>query len=135
MESVAQLKDINTQKKGLLYGVPISIKDNVAYEVNMMVRQVQRSVFAAYVTSCLCEQGRDTSCGVVSKLDQPVLGDSVVVKVLKKQGAIPFIKTNIPQGLLKWVNTVLGGGGDTVIKINTEMFKYRNKKLPVFYHS
>uniref|UniRef100_A0A672PEF2 Fatty-acid amide hydrolase 1 n=1 Tax=Sinocyclocheilus grahami TaxID=75366 RepID=A0A672PEF2_SINGR len=78
MESVAQLKEINTQKKGLLYGVPISIKDNVAYE------------------------GRDTSCGVVSKLDQPVLVDSVVVKVLKKQGAIPFIKTNIPQGLLNY---------------------------------
>uniref|UniRef100_A0A8C2BG92 Fatty-acid amide hydrolase 1 n=1 Tax=Cyprinus carpio TaxID=7962 RepID=A0A8C2BG92_CYPCA len=78
MESVAQLKDINTQKKGLLYGVPISIKDNVAYE------------------------GRDTSCGVVSKLDEPALVDSVVVKVLKKQGAIPFIKTNIPQGLLNY---------------------------------
>ncbi|XP_043097771.1 fatty-acid amide hydrolase 1 [Puntigrus tetrazona] len=78
MESVAQLKDINTQKKGLLYGVPISIKDNVAYE------------------------GHDTSCGVVSKLDQPALEDSVVVEVLKKQGAIPFIKTNIPQGLLNY---------------------------------
>uniref|UniRef100_A0A9J8CJT0 Fatty-acid amide hydrolase 1 n=2 Tax=Cyprinus carpio TaxID=7962 RepID=A0A9J8CJT0_CYPCA len=78
MKSVAQLKDINTQKKGLLYGVPISIKDNVAYE------------------------GRDTSCGVVSKLDEPALVDSVVVKVLKKQGAIPFIKTNIPQGLLNY---------------------------------
>ncbi|XP_016339359.1 fatty-acid amide hydrolase 1 [Sinocyclocheilus anshuiensis] len=78
MESVVQLKDIKSQKKGLLYGVPISIKDNVAYE------------------------GRDTSCGVVSKLDQPALMDSVVVKVLKKQGAIPFIKTNIPQGLLNY---------------------------------
>ncbi|XP_016368940.1 fatty-acid amide hydrolase 1 [Sinocyclocheilus rhinocerous] len=78
MESVAQLKDIKSQKKGLLYGVPISIKDNVAYE------------------------GHDTSCGVVSKLDQPALVDSVVVKVLKKQGAIPFIKTNIPQGLLNY---------------------------------
>ncbi|KTF72479.1 hypothetical protein cypCar_00034212, partial [Cyprinus carpio] len=76
MESVAQLEDIKTQKKGLLYGVPISIKDNVSYE------------------------GHDTSCGVVSKLGQPALVDSVVVKVLKKQGAIPFIKTNIPQGLL-----------------------------------
>ncbi|ROL41638.1 Fatty-acid amide hydrolase 1 [Anabarilius grahami] len=78
MESVAQLKDINTQKKGLLYGVPISIKDNVAYK------------------------GHDSSCGVVSKLDQPVVMDSVVVRVLKKQGAIPFIKTNIPQGLLNY---------------------------------
>ncbi|KAF4111834.1 fatty-acid amide hydrolase 1 [Onychostoma macrolepis] len=78
MESVTQLKDINTQKKGLLYGVPISIKDNVAYE------------------------GHDASCGVVSKLDQPEPGDSVVVTVLKKHGAIPFIKTNIPQSLLNY---------------------------------
>ncbi|KAK2888797.1 hypothetical protein Q8A67_014172 [Cirrhinus molitorella] len=78
MESVAQLKDISAQKKGLLYGVPISIKDNIGYE------------------------GHDTSCGVVSKLDQPALMDSVMVTVLKKQGAIPFIKTNIPQGLLNY---------------------------------
>ncbi|XP_026070276.1 vitamin D3 hydroxylase-associated protein [Carassius auratus] len=78
MESVVQLEDIKSQKKGLLYGVPISIKDNISYE------------------------GHDTSCGVVSKLDQPALADSVVVKVLKKQGAIPFIKTNIPQGLLNY---------------------------------
>lgn len=78
MESVAQLKDMNTQKKGLLYGVPISIKDNFGYK------------------------GHDSSCGVVSKLDQPAVMDSVIVTVLKKQGAIPFIKTNIPQGLLNY---------------------------------
>ncbi|XP_039505124.1 fatty-acid amide hydrolase 1 isoform X2 [Pimephales promelas] len=78
MESVAQLKDINTQKKGLLYGVPISIKDNVGYK------------------------GHDSSCGVVGNLDQPVVMDSVVVTVLKKQGAIPFVKTNIPQGLFSY---------------------------------
>lgn len=40
MESVAQLKDINTQKKGLLYGVPISIKDNVAYKVNIREHRI-----------------------------------------------------------------------------------------------
>lgn len=118
MESVAQLKDISTQKKGLLYGVPISIKDNVAYEVNMMVRLVQRSVFllAVYVTSCLCEQSHDTSCGVVSKLDQPALMDSVMVTVLKKQGAIPFIRTNIPQGLLKLVKLYHFWGGMKMAK-------------------
>lgn len=43
----------------------------------------------------------DTSCGVVSNLDQAAQEDSVVVKVLKEQGAIPFVKTNLPQGLLK----------------------------------
>lgn len=43
----------------------------------------------------------DTSCGVVSRLDQSALDDSVLVKVLKAQGAIPFVKTNLPQALLK----------------------------------
>ncbi|XP_067314992.1 fatty-acid amide hydrolase 1 [Pseudorasbora parva] len=77
-ESVAQLKDINTQKKGLLYGVPISIKENITYK------------------------GYNSTCGVVGKLDQPAVMDSVLVTVLKKQGAIPFVKTNIPQGLLNY---------------------------------
>ncbi|GAA6086239.1 vitamin D3 hydroxylase-associated protein-like [Tachysurus ichikawai] len=77
-ESLKQLEDINSHKDGLLYGIPISIKDNVDYE------------------------GYDSTCGVLTKLDDPVIKDSVVVSVLKKQGAIPFIKTNIPQGLLNY---------------------------------
>ncbi|XP_026801453.3 fatty-acid amide hydrolase 1 [Pangasianodon hypophthalmus] len=77
-ESLKQLEDIESHKGGLLYGIPISIKDNVDYE------------------------GYDSSCGVLTKLDDPAVKDSVVVSVLKKQGAIPFIKTNIPQGLLNY---------------------------------
>lgn len=78
LESFDQLKNIESSKKGLLYGVPISIKENVGYK------------------------GHDSSCGVLGKLDQPASEDSVVVQVLKKQGAIPFVKTNIPQGLLNY---------------------------------
>ncbi|XP_051567353.1 vitamin D3 hydroxylase-associated protein-like isoform X2 [Myxocyprinus asiaticus] len=78
MDSVDQLRDVNTYKKGLLYGVPISIKDNLGYK------------------------GHDSSCGVLSKLDQPAVMDSVVVAVLKRQGAVPFVKTNVPQGLLNY---------------------------------
>lgn len=33
MESLKQLEDIKTHKDGLLYGIPISIKENVDYEV------------------------------------------------------------------------------------------------------
>ncbi|XP_026999164.2 vitamin D3 hydroxylase-associated protein-like [Tachysurus fulvidraco] len=77
-ESLKQLEDIESYKDGLLYGIPISIKDNVDYE------------------------GYDSTCGVLTKLDDPVIKDSVVVSVLKKQGAIPFIKTNVPQGLLNY---------------------------------
>ncbi|XP_051986458.1 fatty-acid amide hydrolase 1 [Xyrauchen texanus] len=78
MDSLDHLKDDNTHMKGLLYGVPISIKDNIGYK------------------------GHDSSCGVLCKLDQPAVMDSVVVAVLKRQGAIPFVKTNVPQGLLNY---------------------------------
>lgn len=77
-ESLKQLEDIESHKDGLLYGIPISIKDNLDYE------------------------GYDSTCGVLTKLDDPAVKDSVLVSVLKKQGAIPFIKTNIPQGLLNY---------------------------------
>lgn len=50
---------------------------------------------------CLRVQGHDSSCGLLSNLDQPAAEDSVVVKVLKRQGAIPYVKTNVPQGLLR----------------------------------
>ncbi|KAK2858264.1 hypothetical protein Q7C36_006183 [Tachysurus vachellii] len=78
MESLKQLEEVESHKEGLLYGIPVSIKDNVDYK------------------------GYDSTCGVLTKLDDPVIKDSVVVSVLKKQGAIPFIKTNIPQGLLNY---------------------------------
>ncbi|XP_017335046.1 fatty-acid amide hydrolase 1 isoform X3 [Ictalurus punctatus] len=47
-------------------------------------------------------EGYDSTCGVFSKVDNPAVVDSVVVKVLKRQGAIPFIKTNIAQGLYNY---------------------------------
>uniref|UniRef100_H3CMC4 Fatty-acid amide hydrolase 1 n=1 Tax=Tetraodon nigroviridis TaxID=99883 RepID=H3CMC4_TETNG len=73
------LSESLTRKEGLLYGVPVSIKENIAYKKNY-----------------------DTSCGVISNLDQSAQEDSVLVKVLKEQGAIPFVKTNLPQGLLNY---------------------------------
>ncbi|KAG5851181.1 hypothetical protein ANANG_G00090330 [Anguilla anguilla] len=78
LESCEQLGEAETHREGLLYGVPVSIKDNLGYK------------------------GHDSTCGVISKLEQPVDVDSVVVQVLKRQGAIPFVKTNVPQGLLNY---------------------------------
>uniref|UniRef100_A0A3Q0S6Z1 Fatty-acid amide hydrolase 1 n=1 Tax=Amphilophus citrinellus TaxID=61819 RepID=A0A3Q0S6Z1_AMPCI len=75
LESLDQLKTVGSNKEGLLYGVPVSIKENVAVK------------------------NHDCSCGVVINLDQPAEKDSVLVQVLKKQGAIPFVKTNLPQAL------------------------------------
>ncbi|XP_073331917.1 fatty-acid amide hydrolase 1 [Pagrus major] len=78
LESFDQLKTVASNKEGLLYGVPVSIKDNIAYK------------------------NYDSSCGVIIKLEQPEDKDSVIVEVLKRQGAIPFVKTNLPQGLLSY---------------------------------
>ncbi len=49
----------------------------------------------------LQHKNHDSSCGVIINLEQPVEKDSVIVEVLKRQGAIPFVKTNVPQGLFK----------------------------------
>uniref|UniRef100_A0A3P8Y1F7 Fatty-acid amide hydrolase 1 n=1 Tax=Esox lucius TaxID=8010 RepID=A0A3P8Y1F7_ESOLU len=78
LESLDQLENIDSCKDGLLYGIPVSIKDNMAYK------------------------GHDSTCGVLSKLDLPAPDDSVLVKVLKRQGAIPFVKTNVSQGMLNF---------------------------------
>ncbi|XP_067894148.1 fatty-acid amide hydrolase 1-like [Heterodontus francisci] len=48
------------------------------------------------------EQGYDSTCGLRKFIDKPAVEDSVIVQVLKKQGAIPFVKTNVPQTLLSF---------------------------------
>ncbi|XP_015277432.1 PREDICTED: vitamin D3 hydroxylase-associated protein-like [Gekko japonicus] len=74
-----QLQDIKKQKeKGLLYGIPVSIKDHIG-----------------------CK-GHISTCGLVHYLGKVEEDDSVIVKVLKKQGAIPFVKTNIPQSMINY---------------------------------
>uniref|UniRef100_A0A3B4FEB1 Fatty-acid amide hydrolase 1 n=1 Tax=Pundamilia nyererei TaxID=303518 RepID=A0A3B4FEB1_9CICH len=78
LESLDQLTTVGSNKDGLLYGVPVSVKENIAFK------------------------NHDCSCGVVINLDQPAEKDSVLVQVLKKQGAIPFVKTNLPQALLSY---------------------------------
>ncbi|KAM4722932.1 uncharacterized protein WCC33_009119 [Rhinophrynus dorsalis] len=77
-ECEAQLQEVKKQDKGLLYGVPISLKDNVGYK------------------------GHDSHCGLVHFLGLVEPEDSVIVQVLKKQGAIPFVKTNIPQSMINF---------------------------------
>ncbi|XP_068095698.1 vitamin D3 hydroxylase-associated protein-like [Hyperolius riggenbachi] len=66
----------NREEGGLLYGVPVSIKE------------------------CLDYQGEPSTSGMVQYLDVLEEEDSVIVKVLKKQGAIVFAKTNVPQSLI-----------------------------------
>ncbi|KAH0618656.1 hypothetical protein JD844_018053 [Phrynosoma platyrhinos] len=78
-DSESQLLQVKSQgKKGLLYGVPISIKDSI---------------------DC---KGFVSTLGLVKRLNHPAVADAVVVQVLKHQGAIPFVKTNVPQSLLSY---------------------------------
>ncbi|KAF4797145.1 Vitamin D3 hydroxylase-associated protein [Turdus rufiventris] len=74
-----QLQKLKKQKeKGLLYGIPISIKDHI---------------------NC---KGHVSSAGMVKFLGQVKEEDSVIVQVLKHQGGIPFVKTNIPQTMINY---------------------------------
>ncbi|NXJ09022.1 VDHAP protein, partial [Odontophorus gujanensis] len=74
-----QLRKLKKQKeKGLLYGIPVSIKDHI---------------------DC---KGHVSSAGLVKFLGQVKEEDSVIVQVLKSQGAIPFVKTNIPQTMINY---------------------------------
>ncbi|XP_020639034.3 fatty-acid amide hydrolase 1 [Pogona vitticeps] len=78
-DSESQLLHVkSTEKKGLLYGVPVSIKDSI---------------------DC---KGHDSTSGFVKCLNRPATTDAVVVQVLKHQGAIPFVKTNVPQSLMSY---------------------------------
>ncbi|NXS79946.1 VDHAP protein, partial [Erpornis zantholeuca] len=74
-----QLQKLKKQKeKGLLYGIPISIKDHI---------------------NC---KGHISSGGMVKFLGQVKEEDSVIIQVLKHQGGIPFVKTNIPQTMINY---------------------------------
>ncbi|XP_012577570.1 PREDICTED: fatty-acid amide hydrolase 1-like [Condylura cristata] len=72
------LKKLKKSERGLLYGVPVSLKDTY---------------------DCM---GHDSTCGLSQLLERPAAKDAVTVEVLKAQGAIPFVKTNVPQTLISF---------------------------------
>ncbi|XP_060061934.1 fatty-acid amide hydrolase 1 isoform X2 [Erinaceus europaeus] len=55
--------------------------------------------------SVLCsylEQGHDSTCGLAQFLEKPAAKDGIIVQILKAQGAIPFVKTNVAQTLFSF---------------------------------
>ncbi|XP_040190495.1 vitamin D3 hydroxylase-associated protein-like [Rana temporaria] len=64
--------------RGPLYGVPISLKDNYNYK------------------------GHASMLGLMKNLDHLAGEDAVIVQVLKRRGAVPFVKTNVPQSMLNY---------------------------------
>ncbi|XP_005072131.1 fatty-acid amide hydrolase 1 [Mesocricetus auratus] len=77
------LTDCETQlaqapRQGLLYGIPVSLKE------------------------CFSYKGQDSTLGLSLNEGAPSECDSVVVQVLKLQGAVPFVHTNVPQSMLSF---------------------------------
>lgn len=70
-----------SKEKGPLYGIPISVKDNYGLK------------------------GYDSTVGCAKFINSPCAEDAVLVQILKMQGAIPFVKTNIPQTMISWETT------------------------------
>ncbi|XP_050402848.1 vitamin D3 hydroxylase-associated protein [Patella vulgata] len=68
--------DNQTGPKGKLHGIPISIKE------------------------CYSIKGYFVTAGMSYFLDKVVDDDAVLVKVIKAAGAIPFVRTNIPQTMM-----------------------------------
>ncbi|XP_058159620.1 fatty-acid amide hydrolase 1 isoform X2 [Dasypus novemcinctus] len=65
-------------KQGLLYGVPVSLKE------------------------CFSYKGQNSTLGLSLNEGIPAECDSVIVQVLKLQGAVPFVHTNIPQSMFSY---------------------------------
>ncbi|KAM5322509.1 LOW QUALITY PROTEIN: fatty-acid amide hydrolase 1-like [Glossophaga mutica] len=77
------LADCETQlsqapRQGLLYGVPVSLKE------------------------CFSYQGQDSTLGLSLNEGVPAECDSMMVQVLKLQGAVPFVHTNVPQCMFSY---------------------------------
>ena len=49
-----------------------------------------------------CFQGYDSTIGLAAFVGKPFSETSALVQVLRHQGAIPFVKTNVPQTMLSW---------------------------------
>uniref|UniRef100_A0A452ICW3 Amidase domain-containing protein n=1 Tax=Gopherus agassizii TaxID=38772 RepID=A0A452ICW3_9SAUR len=73
-----QLREVRRkEERGLLYGVPVTL-------------------FSTPL------KGHVSSGGLVQFLGRAEEEDSVIVQVLKRQGAIPFVKTNVPQSMINY---------------------------------
>ena len=66
----------NGKSRGPLHGIPVSIKDE------------------------LHVAGTVTTIGLAARSDNIILEDGLIVENLRRHGAIPFVKTNVPQLLM-----------------------------------
>jgi len=78
----------NRAALGGLFGIPISIKDS------------------------FIQKGLDSTCGQASLVFKPNTKDGEIIAFLKARGAIPFIRSNVPQtlGIIDCINHIWGRG-------------------------
>ena len=69
-----------TAKDKILFGIPVSVKD------------------------CVRQKGFDNTCGIVNKINIIHEKDAIGLKQLLDHGAIPFVRTNVPQAMMTWTS-------------------------------
>ncbi|GFS03583.1 fatty-acid amide hydrolase 1 [Elysia marginata] len=79
--TASKLDSLPSSERGPLHGIPISLKESCGIK------------------------GRDCTAGFGEMIDVPWEEDGVLVKVLKSQGAVPFVRTNLPQGMRSFACT------------------------------
>ncbi|XP_052799588.1 fatty-acid amide hydrolase 1-like isoform X2 [Mya arenaria] len=75
---IANALDSSTDKKAPLHGVPVSLKESFHL------------------------RGNDSTAGLGQFIGQLKAEDAVLVQVLKNLGAVPFVRTNIPQTMMMY---------------------------------
>ncbi|XP_025110840.1 fatty-acid amide hydrolase 1-like [Pomacea canaliculata] len=75
-EQAQQLDLLPPEKRGPLHGIPVSIKESISLK------------------------GYDCTGGLQALAFQKMERDAEIVQVLKNLGAVPFMRTNFPQGLM-----------------------------------
>jgi Asp-tRNA(Asn)/Glu-tRNA(Gln) amidotransferase A subunit family amidase len=75
-----------SSRRRVLEGVPLSIKESIDVA------------------------GTDSTCGLAARCFKPAAEDALVVRLLIEAGAVPFVKTNVPQSLISFetINNVYG---------------------------
>lgn len=79
-EALIQARECDKLRKegkaqGALFGIPVSIKD------------------------CFIQKGQDCTLGLIAKCFSPASEDSLILELLRRSGAIVFVRTNVAQAL------------------------------------